>query len=88
MYRITIQNGIVVSKESLHHLESFEGIEGILIPDELIKNVRLPAIPQYDKDGNIIKITPLPEPDPQPEPPSLEDRISALEMALLELMGI
>ena len=47
---------------------------------------RLPADFETDTEGNIISVTPAPETEPQPQPPSLEDRLKAVEDALLSLL--
>jgi hypothetical protein len=47
---------------------------------------RLPADFETDAEGNIISVTPAPEAEPQPQPPSLEDRLKAVEDALLSLL--
>lgn len=52
------------------------------------KLTSLPADYEMDEDGNIISVVPAPEPEPKQKMPSLEERVSAIEMALLELAGI
>lgn len=45
----------------------------------------------FGDDGNIVDVQGeewIPPEEPQPQPPSIEERLSALEMALLELAGI
>lgn len=49
---------------------------------------RLPADFTMDAEGNIISVTPAPELEPQLQPPSIEERLAAIELALLELAGI
>ena len=54
--------------------------------------IRLPADFETDTEGNIISVTPAPEPEPEPEPepqlqpPSIEERLKAVEDALLSLL--
>ena len=47
---------------------------------------RLPADFETDTEGNIISVTPAPETEPQPQPPSIEERLKAVEDALLSLL--
>ncbi len=47
---------------------------------------RLPADFETDAKGNIISVTPAPEPESQPQPPTYEDRLRAIEDALLALL--
>lgn len=47
---------------------------------------RLPADYVTDGEGNIISVTPAPEPEPEPQTPTAEERISALEDALILLL--
>ena len=46
----------------------------------------LPATFETDTEGNIISVTPAPETEPQPQPPSIEERLKAVEDALLSLL--
>jgi hypothetical protein len=52
MYRIVIQDNKVVSLESMHHLPSIEGVEGIFLSDEQVETQTLPCA--FDKDGQSI----------------------------------
>lgn len=57
------------------------------ISEALYKQLtRLPADYETDENGNIISVTPAPEPEPVPQPPSVEERIAAMEEALLLLL--
>ncbi|KXG42884.1 hypothetical protein [Tepidibacillus decaturensis] len=56
MYRIVIQNGLVVSIESMHHLTSIDGIEGIFVGDGVIEATKYPANFDVDEKGNITRI--------------------------------
>ena len=42
------------------------------------------------EDGKLVGITPTDRPDPEPEPyiPTTDDRLSALESAMLSMMGV
>ncbi len=85
IYFVEIQNGKIVSK-GYAPAKTEEQIE---VTKEIYDQLtRLPADFTMDEEGNIISVTPAPEPEPQPQPPSIEERLSALEMALLELAGI
>ena len=84
-YFIQIENNKIISK----------GVSGSITNDqiEITKEIydqltHLPADFETDSEGNIISVTPAPEPEPQPQPPSTEERLAAVEMALLELAGI
>lgn len=46
----------------------------------------LPADYAVDGEGNIISVTPAPEPEPMPQPPTTEERLAALEAAMLEMI--
>jgi len=47
---------------------------------------RLPADYDMDEEGNIVSVTPAPEPEPIPHPPTPEERLAAVEEALLLLL--
>jgi hypothetical protein len=47
---------------------------------------RLPADYDMDEEGNIVSVTPAPEPEPVPQPPTMEERLAALEAAMLEMI--
>ena len=47
---------------------------------------RLPADYEADGEGNIISVTPAPEPEPVPQSPTPEERLAALEVAMLEMI--
>jgi hypothetical protein len=47
---------------------------------------RLPADFEVDGEGNIVSVTPAPEPEPIPHPPTPEERLAAVEEALLLLL--
>lgn len=83
IYFVEIQNGKIISK-GYGPAKTDEQIEVTKeIYDQLI---RLPADFTSDAEGNIISVTPAPEPEPQPQPPSIENRLKAVEDALLSLL--
>lgn len=85
IYFVEIQNGKIISK-GFGPAKTDEQIE---VTKELYNQlIRLPADFETDMEGNIISVTPAPEPEPQPQPPSMEERLTAVELALLELAGI
>lgn len=64
----------------------------ISVPENLEAEV-IPALPFIDlqiEDGVLVGITPTERPEPEPEPyvPTTEERISALEAAMLAMMGV
>jgi len=92
LFYVKIQNGSIIAKGKTVYNTSIkdwsienEGYTEISqeIYDQL---TRLPADFETDDEGNIISVTPAPEPEPQPQPPSLEDRLKAVEDALLSLL--
>lgn len=55
MYRVGIQNGLITSIESIHHLSTIDGLEGIFVDDTIIQTENLPA--NYNMvDNNITRI--------------------------------
>lgn len=85
MFFVEIQNGKITAKGE-GPAKTDEQIE---ITKEIYDQItRLPADFETDEEGNIISVTPAPEPEPQPQPPTLEERVSAIELALLEIAGI
>jgi len=83
IYFVEIQNGKVISK-GYGPAKTDEQIE---VTKEVYNQLtRLPADFETDTEGNIISVTPAPEPEPQPQPPSLENRLKAVEDALLSLL--
>ena len=84
-YFIQIENNKIISK----------GVSGSITNDqiEVTKEIydqltHLPADFETDSEGNIISVTPAPEPEPQPQPqlPNIEERLKAVEDALLSLL--
>ena len=68
MYRVTIQDGVVVSKESMDHLEAIlpfvqtgKVVNSQAMLDDLVADVELPATPEFDLNGNLIGMTPIPK---------------------------
>ena len=83
IYFVEIQNGKVISK-GYGPAKTDEQIE---VTKEVYNQLtRLPADFETDTEGNIISVTPAPEPEPQPQAPSLENRLKAVEDALLSLL--
>jgi len=85
IYFVEIQNGKIVSKG----YGSAKTKEQIEVAKEIYDQLtRLPADFTMDEEGNIISVTPAPEPEPQPQPqpPSIEERLKAVEDALLSLL--
>ena len=82
-YFIQIENNKIISK----------GVSGSITNNqiEVTKEIydqltHLPADFETDSEGNIISVTPAPEPEPEPQPPSIEERLKAVEDALLSLL--
>jgi hypothetical protein len=62
MYRLTLENDRVVSKENLSHLKDFTGVDGILVSVEIGGKIPIPSTPVYDAQGNIIGGNPIDPP--------------------------
>lgn len=77
MVRIIIQDDLIVSMESMNHLESLDGIDGIFIEDSILDGIRLPAKVVY-ADGKIAGYENLPEPEPTPSEPTPDEQRDAL----------
>ena len=82
-YFIQIENNKIISK----------GVSGSITNNQIEvtkeiydKLTHLPADFETDSEGNIISVTPAPEPEPEPQPPSIEERLKAVEDALLSLL--
>lgn len=83
MYWVEIQEGNITGKGDSPALSEGQ----IEIPEELYNQLsHLPATFSADSEGNIVSVIPAPVPEPVPEPPTQEERIEALERALLELV--
>jgi hypothetical protein len=82
-YFIIIEEGKIISRGYGPVIPE----NAIEIEKELFDQItRLPADFETNGNGNIISVTPAPETEPQPQPPSLEDRLKAVEDALLSLL--
>ncbi len=87
MYYVKIQDGKIINK-GYKTVEALSPDEGTDIVTEDIYNqlTRMPADFIKDADGNITSVAPAPEPEPVPQPPSTEDRLRAVEDALLAML--
>lgn len=87
MYYVKIQDNKIISKgyKSIDILSLDEGTD-IITEDIYNQLTRLPADFVKNETGHIISVTPAPEPEPVPEPPSTEDRLRAVEDALLSIL--
>lgn len=83
MYWIEIKGNKITGKG-----QSPKICDGQIEISEVIYNqlTRLPADFETDGEGDIISVTPAPELEPVPQPPTADERISALEDALLLLL--
>lgn len=92
LFYVKIQNGRIIAKGKTVYNASIKdwGIENegyTEISQEIYDQLtHLPADFETDGEGNIISVTPAPEPEPQPQLPSLENRLKAVEDALLSLL--
>jgi len=87
MYYVKIQGGKIVSKgyKTIEVLSPDEGTD--IVSEEIYCQLtRLPADFVKNESGQIIEVFPAPEPEPAPEPPSTEDRLRAVEDALLSML--
>lgn len=48
--------------------------------------LQLPATFTTNKEGNIVSVVPIPAPEPELQLPTQEERLEALESAMLELV--
>ncbi len=87
MYYVKVQWEKIVSKgyKSTDILNQEEGTD-IVTEDIYNQITRLPADFVKDDTGRIVEVTPAPEPEPVPEPPTPEERLAAVEEALLLLL--
>lgn len=89
MYRVYLQDGKIVAKESYLHLqiENLEDIEfvenNIFVRPEVIEGIDLPAQPIWE-EGKIVGAVSLPKTQPEPE---LQDPTTE-EMLLVALQEI
>ena len=83
MYWIEIKGNKITGKG-----QSPKICDGQIEISEVIYNqlTRLPADFETDGEGDIISVTPAPEPEPVPQPPTPEERLAALEAAMLEMI--
>jgi hypothetical protein len=82
MYWVELQNS-KISGRGISPALTKEQIEVTKkIYDQL---TRLPADFETDAEGNIISVVPAPEPEPIPQPPTEQERLQALEDAILYL---
>ena len=86
-YYIDVQENKIISKNEILYLAELTENQ-IEISEELYNQLQLPATFEIDEEGNIISFdhTPLP-PDTTPQTPISEERIAALEEAMLIIMG-
>lgn len=59
----------------------------IEVSEDFYKTLKLPAIFEQDAEGNIISVTPIPAPPEPPQLPTEEERLEALELAMLDLLS-
>jgi hypothetical protein len=57
--------------------------EQFILKELYMQLIRLPADFETDAEGNIISVTPAPEPEPIPQPPTSDERLQALEEAMI-----
>ena len=60
--------------------------EQFILKELYMQLIRLPADFETDAEGNIISVAPAPEPEPGLQLPTMEERLEALEAAMLELV--
>lgn len=83
MYWVEIQEYKITGKGESPALSEGQ----IEIPEELYNQLlHLPATFSVDNGGNIVSVIPAPTPEPEPQPPTQEERLEALELAMLELV--
>ena len=94
MYIVKIieENGTHEIQSQSHRTSNWMGDEWIEVPEALVPTL-------YDCEGYcdlqieggvLVGITPTERPEPEPEPyvPTTEERITALETAMLTMMGV
>lgn len=85
IYFVEIQANKIVSK-GFGPAKTSEQIE---VTEEIYNQlIRLPADFETDAEGNIISVTPVPESEPPVRSPSIEQRLTAVELALLDIASI
>ena len=85
MYFIEINDNKITCKG----IGEFKTDEQIDITEEIYNQLtRLPADFTLDTEGNIETITPALEPEPETLPVSIEERVSDLELLVLQLGGV
>ncbi len=92
MYRVYLQDGKIVGKESYGHfvIETQEDIDfaenAMFVRPEIIENVDLPATPIWE-DYKIVGAVSLPKQEPEPQPPEPTTEKILLQ-ALLEIQEL
>lgn len=90
--RISSDFGMHEYESQSRRTENWMGAEWLEVPESLVSS--LYACGGYCdlqiEDGVLVGITPTERPEPEPEPyvPTTEERISALESAMLAMMGV
>ena len=91
---------ISAQENGAHRNNIFKGLNSavdvpdgwIEVPESLESDVlsSLPFLDLQIENGKLVGITPTERPEPEPEPytPTQEDRLSALEGAMLAMMGV
>ena len=58
--------------------------ENRALVQKIVQNA--PYIDFVEDDGQLVDVVVLPQPEPEPPPPSQEERLAALEAAMLEMI--
>lgn len=86
MFYVDIQGDKIVSVNQVNTSVELIGTQKEISEELAIQITRLPADFEADMSGNIISVMPAPIPEPEPQLPTLEERIEALELAMLEVV--
>lgn len=90
--KINKTNKFHLTQSQSHRTSNWMGDEWIEVPENMV-SILYECEGYCDlqiEDGVLVGITPTERPEPEPEPyvPTTEERLSALESAMLSMMGV